>query len=692
MKKYVAVFSIIAVVAVVALAIAITPAFTNAITTSYKTKEDVVYESPIDIQDELTNELDQEGDLDYSVEESEQSSNNKTGVILTEQISTIKSNTIMDNAVNYEDGVLTSVTDEFRANGTSYKPGFNSTNYNITAINEGVFRNCKKLREVDLSDHINLKTISQEAFFGCDNLEIVKLPAGITDIGSQAFGNTKWLKDRIKEASQKIVFDQADRKITYEMTGLVIVDGIVIDGHSATGTMTTTFTDITKEPIVVNNILLLDKYKVAPADTNYLDITKISRNAFSYNQKITQVELGDKIADIPYRAFSSCPKLATISIPGVKTIGNYAFENSTSLFEVNNINVDFVSIGLGAFRGCTSLRNIDISEVYSSTHFFSIGNQAFMNCTNLDLVRLPRNLNTIGVSAYMGCTSLRRVYFDQNAVNVTLKQSVFKDCTRMRIVDLAKAVTNVPNYTFANCIRLDPDAPENLVDPERYSGSGIYAFNKDNVTIGAAGNSTVTAIYTGAAPADIYDVETSPNLDTLDLLTAENGDSLGLLTSFDPAQTSYVIDVPFIYSTVYVSATSESNITIKVGDNVIDNNTISLEIGTPKEVKIITKTNMNSEKEYTLTLTRTSIILKPSADSEETADNLEFEVEDNTYSLLLVKYTDPSIYLEVPGIDLNGDEEGTGKTLVFDENDKVELEFTNGCILRITRTLEPIGD
>ena len=109
-------------------------------------------------------------------------------------------------------------------------------------------------------------------------------------------------------------------------------------------------------------------------------------------------------------------------------------------------------------------------------------------------------------------------------------------------------------------------------------------------------------------------------------------------------------------------------------------------------IKIITKTNMNSEKEYTLTLTRTSIILKPSETSEETAENLEFEVENNTYSLLLVKYTDPSIYLEVPGIDLNGDEDGTGKTLVFDENDKVELEFTNGCILRITRTLEPIGD
>ena len=692
MKKYVAVFSIIAVVAVVALAIAITPAFTNATTTSYKSKEDAVDLGPIDIQQELNNELNQEGDFDYSDEATEESNINNDKVII-EEGGSIKSGTLMDNSVNYEDGVITSITSDFKANGTSYKPGYNASSYNITEIKEGVFRNCKKLTEVDLSGMENLKTIGKEAFYGCDNLKVIKLPANITEIGSQAFGNTIWLKERISEATQTVTIVQPDCTIKYEMTGLLIIDGIVVDGHTATGTMTITYTDVTKEPVVVNNILLLDKYKTSPTETNYLDVTKISRNAFSYNTKVQTIGLSNKITDIPYRAFANCTKLATINIPGVKTIGNYAFENCTSLVSVGEINTGLLSIGMGAFKGCESLTTLDIAEVYSSTEDFNIGNQAFMNCIDLDIMYLPRNLKSVGVSAFMGCTSLRRVYFDQNAEGVTLQQSVFKDCTRLRIVDLGKAVTNVPNYTFANCGRLTPT---------NQSDSGVYVVNPSNVTFGTNGNAVITAaaIHTGSAPVDGL---------TIDLLNEAQGTSLGLMTGFNEHTFSYEISTTCRSMYVFTAGVADSSVTVKVDGVTVSDRTIDLAVETPKVVKVITKSTTNVTKEYTITITRqdtllSTIKIKATAESEEYADFV-FSFDDAeivngqvVYTYTFYKYDEDvhTIYIEVPGVDLDPETEGeNGKEYTFDENEKVQISFSDGVtpattyVLNLTRDEGP---
>ena len=67
------------------------------------------------------------------------------------------------------------------------------------------------------------------------------------------------------------------------------------------------------------------------------------------------------------------------------------------------------SIGEYAFRSCTSLSSIIISNDISSNHTISIENFSFWDCTSLIEITFPNNVIYIGKYALYGCTSLKSI-------------------------------------------------------------------------------------------------------------------------------------------------------------------------------------------------------------------------------------------------------------------------------------------
>jgi len=63
---------------------------------------------------------------------------------------------------------------------------------------------------------------------------------------------------------------------------------------------------------------------------------------------------------------------------------------------------DIVSIGSGAFYGCTDLMSVTIGE-----NVKSIGDSAFMDCYALKKVTIPDNVESIGNYAFMSCKKLQ---------------------------------------------------------------------------------------------------------------------------------------------------------------------------------------------------------------------------------------------------------------------------------------------
>ena len=88
-------------------------------------------------------------------------------------------------------------------------------------------------------------------------------------------------------------------------------------------------------------------------------------------------------------------KIKTVIIEkGVTSIGNYAFENCSSLESVT-IPDSVTSISSWAFYYCTSLASITIPDSVTS-----IGFCAFSGCTSLTSVTIPDSVTSIGNSAF----------------------------------------------------------------------------------------------------------------------------------------------------------------------------------------------------------------------------------------------------------------------------------------------------
>lgn len=68
----------------------------------------------------------------------------------------------------------------------------------------------------------------------------------------------------------------------------------------------------------------------------------------------------------------------------------------------NGQNYTVTSISAGAFRGCSGLTSVTISNTVTS-----IGNQAFYSCRGLTSMTIPSSVTSLGSEAFYNCTSLR---------------------------------------------------------------------------------------------------------------------------------------------------------------------------------------------------------------------------------------------------------------------------------------------
>ena len=133
----------------------------------------------------------------------------------------------------------------------------------------------------------------------------------------------------------------------------------------------------------------------------------------------------------------------------VKTIGNYAFQNGTSLASIT-LPEGLTTIGNSAFRECTSLKSITIPEGVTE-----IGNSAFAYCTSLAKFEgplatsdqrcividgaleafapaelfeyvIPEGVTSIGGYAFFGCSSLASITIPEGVT--TIGYSAFEKC------------------------------------------------------------------------------------------------------------------------------------------------------------------------------------------------------------------------------------------------------------------------
>ena len=95
----------------------------------------------------------------------------------------------------------------------------------------------------------------------------------------------------------------------------------------------------------------------------------------------------------------------------LKTIGNYAFTNCTSMSELQ-LPATVTSIGNYAFSGCSSMAKFNSAvdgEFIVPANIITIGEYAFQNLGLMTKVVVPESVTNIGFGAFEGCNSIEDI-------------------------------------------------------------------------------------------------------------------------------------------------------------------------------------------------------------------------------------------------------------------------------------------
>ncbi len=204
------------------------------------------------------------------------------------------------------------------------------------------------LTKVILTD---VEEIPQGAFYGCNKIKEITIPATVRAIGGSAFvGCSSLTRVNIEDISAWCAIDFAD----YYSNPVYVANNIYIDGALVSA-------------LVIPEDVSEIKYAVF-AGANFTSITLpealtvIGDAAFINCKALTSVTLPDSVTDLGAHAFAGCKSIESIKLSAsLKRIEAYAFLSCESLTKIT-IPASCKGIDLSAFDSCRRLTYVEVEE------------------------------------------------------------------------------------------------------------------------------------------------------------------------------------------------------------------------------------------------------------------------------------------------------------------------------------------
>ncbi len=410
---------------------------------------------------------------------------------------------------------------------------------NLTIIDARAFSGCANLSKLEFPSA--LRTIGTSAFQNCTNLQKIWLPASLTSIGSKAFDGCRLTRvclesilplDNPDAFSSKSAFlfvptgtlgtvenesgwrdfsKKYEGRYIYETSSGADITYIYLEQSDGSKTAI-----LTKSPAT---------QIVSPIKYNDEDcyVTVIGESAFSGDLREIK-RLPEGIKEIEKNAFKNC-RLQELMLPStLRTIGDGAFSANNQLSKVSfpdNLEKKLESIGNDAFKGCSSLKQIELPQTLKT-----IGIEAFGGDVNLEEITLPAGIESINEYAFQNCSGLKN--FVLPSTLTTIGANIFDGCNNLsEVISLIKTKADIGGnaQSLANAILYVPQGTKDdykdagweflhIIEGDRKTTTeaGVeYAYgDKEAIVIGITDNGikdgTVTIPGTFTIGEDEYDV------------------------------------------------------------------------------------------------------------------------------------------------------------------------------------------
>lgn len=276
----------------------------------------------------------------------------------------------------------------------------------------------------------SLETIGAYAFYS-SGLREVTIPKNVTNIESNAFDSCRNMSSVVLNDGLKYIGVSAFR---YEpnLTNIVIPDSVEFIGSCA-------FQDTGLEYVrIPDTVEEVESYSFGNTGTVcYNGSTETymgfgAKNFHQFSDCNTCDLCGATLEYVPYMIESpEFIKDGTCDIP--------------EIFERDGIRYKVVSIGQGAYKGNTELRNINIPD-----SVVSIQNEVFADCTNLEKITWSENLREIGHDVFCNCSSLEEIVIPDSIDTIT---GCFSGCTNLKEIYLPNQIS-LSTMDFEGCDNL----------------------------------------------------------------------------------------------------------------------------------------------------------------------------------------------------------------------------------------------
>ena len=372
----------------------------------------------------------------------------------------------------------------------------------VTSIGGQAFCGCSSLTGVVISDG-GVGSIGNGAFCDCSALTSVVIGNSVVDVGKDAFRDCSALVSVVIGSNVTSIGDGVFYKCS-SLASITIPNSVKSIGMLA-------FEGCNGLERVELNCKTIGKW-------------------FSGNPGIKEIIIGKSVTGIEDYAFSGCSGITNIVVEH----GNVEYgspENCNAIIKTETktlvlgckntvIPACVESIAVGAFRGCSGLTSVTISN-----NVKSVGDDAFEGCTGLERVDLNcatigrwfsnsqikdviigNNVTTIENEAFYNCTNLERVelncaiigsWFSHSQIkNVIIGNSVtsigddaFYACSGLTSIEIPNSVTSIGGSAFESCSGL-----ASIVIPNSVTRIGSGAFRNCSSLTSVEISNSITSI------------------------------------------------------------------------------------------------------------------------------------------------------------------------------------------------------